>query len=215
MEENQDIEQAEVALKTTPKSTIPSWLRLATAAFSAIAGLMYLLAALVFFAIYTIGKTSSSMSDEQLAQRIANMVEADTTEEKATAVLKAQIYAVEQLGTLFPVQMAFIGCLSLLLIISGIGLLWKTGWSIPLGRLSCILMLVTTAVVFILNKEAASNILEKSNEMVPSEDYQPLSWLTILRYVFLCSMCPIALIISYGMLVKQYATNKLIAEEGK
>ena len=119
MEDNQDIEQAEAALKPTPKSAIPAWLRLATAAFSAIAGLMYLLAALAFFiALYAIGKSTYSMNDEQRAEQIARMVEAGATEEKATAVLAAQIYTVEQLGSFFPIQMAFIGCLSLLLIIS-------------------------------------------------------------------------------------------------
>jgi len=90
------------------------------------------------------------------------------------------------------------------MIIVGFGLFLKKNWAIPMGRLSAIIMIIAMVVVIAINKEAAANIHAFSNEIEAVEDYRPYTWMSAIRYIVLCSMCPMALWIGYGTLIKQY-----------
>jgi len=203
--------EEEVAEKAKPKQEkLLPWLRPCTGLFSVFTGLMYLLAALGFAMLAISASHQAKLSEEKLDEYIEQIVkEEGKTTEQAAEFLQVRIDIGEQLGGMFPLQMAFICCLCLLIIASGVGLFLKKSRAVSLGRMSCIFLILTIVAVIVLNKESAAFIWERLNVIEPDENYKPFGWMSAARYMFLFSMCPVALLIAYGAIVKHYAAKNL------
>lgn len=203
MENEQTSEQEqskESAVKKREESVQPSsmpWLRPAIGLFSILTALMYVCAAAIFF-LSRIGLS------EGIQGIIQTQVDAGVPVEEARAEIeKVESIVTEHFGMLFLALIAAVAAASLMLGVSGIGLLLKKSWSISMGRLACLTMIAVLVFLVVLHKPGFEALVA----LQPGKEGQELghfTWMSAVRYIFLCCMCPISLLIAYGALVKQY-----------
>ena len=152
-------------------------------------------------------RAADKLTQKGVGEQVAYLTERGMEAEKAKVEIANMIeinrFSYEQLGDFFPLVLALIVGLSLILFWSGIGFFMKKKWAVSMGRLACISLVITIVGMLTYYQPVIAAIAEKRHALDPIEDYKELGWMLIIRYMFLCSMCPVVLIISFGILVKQ------------
>ena len=160
-------------------------------------------------------RAADSITETGISNQITYMTNAGMDVQEAKAFIANMIevnrFSYEQLGDFFPLILAFIVGVSLVLFWSGIGFFMKKKWAVSMGRLACVSLVIAIIGMLVYHQPSIAAIAEKRHALDPIENYKEMGWMVIIRYMFLCSMCPVVLIISFGVLVKQTAReNKLI-----
>ena len=196
------------AVATGPKPIL--WVRPLVGLFSIITALMYLCAAAALFVFHLMIKHNATLSTEDkvaMAQRASESGE--SLEEASARVEQASDLGqtlVTHFGLVFVVLVAMIAGAALMIGFSGIGLLGKKIWAISVGRVGCITLILAVVLLLLFHKEGMSAMAQLQQEQ-EQEAVAAFTWMSAVRYMFLCSMCPISLIIAYGVVVKQYVGN--------
>lgn len=184
-----------------------AWLRPVIGLFSIITGLMYGGAAFIGFLVHIQMKAAKSTTAENFkghADFLVNQGLSQQEAEKQIAnLLEFNIFCFDKLGVYFPLILAVISCVSLVLMWSGVGFFRKKNWSVSMGRLASVALIVVVALGFLGYHSTIAEIAEKRNEIEAVEEFRGHSWMVTIRYIFICSMCPIALIIAYRALINQ------------
>lgn len=195
----------------TDKSGMPTipWLRPIIAIFSCVTGLMYGLASFIFYILFVNMRAADSLTETGISNQVSYLVnrgiDPQEAKEEIANIIEVNRFSYEQLGDFFPLILALIVGVSLILFWSGIGFFTKKKWAISMGRLACISLVLSVIGMLVYYQPAIAAIAEKRHAIDPIENYKELGWMIIIRYMFLCSMCPVVLIISFGLLVKQNA----------
>jgi hypothetical protein len=180
------------------------WLRPLTGLFSIVSGLMYVVAAAIIY-IFTKfwGMANQFTKELETGLMESGAATSENAAAKAQMLVDAYLFAAERIGSLFPFILAFLACFSMLVVASGVGLLMKKNWSINVGRLACLGTIALIFVLIVFHKGAYTDIADRFDRVDLIEEFQPFGWMAAIRYIFLCSMCPIVLIIGQGAIVKQ------------
>lgn len=184
------------------------WLRPMVGLFSMLTGLLYLLAAVVGFGYrmmieYFVHLTSDNRAAEVGARVKQGMTEVDANKAVDDAVLSYTLVS-EHFGSFYVLVIALVGGVSLMLVLAGLGMILKKNWSVPMGRLACLLLMVGIVVFFVFTKQGVTEAVAYVQTLKPEGESAPFGWMAAIRYMFLFCMCPIALLVSYGAVVRQY-----------
>lgn len=185
------------------------WLRPLLGVFSCVTGIMYAFAAAVFYLIFIIMRGTNTENDENREVLERGLIESTGISEEAAAQqitnsLELNTFSYQVIGDFLPLVLALVAGIALLIFGSGVGLFLKKNWAIPLGRLGSVSLIVVIVGLLIFYQPAIAAIAEKRNMLDPVEGFQPFGWMAAIRYIFLSSMCPVALILAFSFLIKQY-----------